>query len=80
MGTYNHAKSFERTQSRRRSATIKKEVSPHRRPKHENPEPGQYDGHLTKFGADAKKFTIGGKYRWKPDENPPVGSYNISYS
>jgi hypothetical protein len=23
-------------------------------------------------------MTIGGKYIWKPDSNPPVGAYNIS--
>jgi hypothetical protein len=22
-------------------------------------------------------MTIGGKYKWKPDSNPPVGAYNI---
>jgi len=22
-------------------------------------------------------MTIGGKYVWKPDSNPPVGAYNI---
>jgi hypothetical protein len=22
-------------------------------------------------------MTIGGKYIWKPDSNPPVGAYNI---
>ena len=22
-------------------------------------------------------MTIGGKYKWKPDSNPPVGAYDI---
>ena len=25
-------------------------------------------------------MTIGGKYVWKPDSNPPVGAYNIDYA
>lgn len=59
-----------------RSAVIKKETSPYRRPKESNPEPGQYDRHLTKFGSNGKKFSIGLPAKWKPDENPPVGGYN----
>jgi len=22
-------------------------------------------------------MTIGGKYKWKPDSNPPVGAYDV---
>ena len=36
-------------------------------PKENNPEPGQYDRHLTKFGSDSKKFSIGLPHKWKPD-------------
>ncbi len=33
-----------------RSAHISQETSPYRRPKEQSPAPGNYDGHLTKFG------------------------------
>ena len=29
------------------------------------------------FGTDAKSFTIGGPYKWKPDSNPPIGGYDL---
>ena len=32
---------------------------------------------MTKFGATTKSFTIGKKYDWKPDQNPPVGGYDL---
>jgi hypothetical protein len=32
---------------------------------------------LTDFGFNPNNMTIGGKYKWKPDSNPPVGAYNI---
>ena len=41
------------------------------------PEPGQYDAHLKPFGSDVKSFTMGSKYKWKPDENPPIGGYDV---
>ena len=27
-----------------------------------------------------KKITLGSKYKWKPDSNPPVGGYDINTS
>lgn len=60
-----------------RAATIKKDLNPFRRPKEYNPDPGQYDGHLTPFGSDVKKFTMGGKYKWKADQNPALGTYDV---
>lgn len=50
-----------------RSAMIRKDQNSFRRPKETNPDPGQYDGHLQPFGADAGNITLGGKYKWKPD-------------
>ena len=39
--------------------------------------PGQYDGHLKEFGySPNKKMTLGGKYKWKADENPAAGQYH----
>jgi len=54
------------------------DVSPYRRPK-ENPPPlGLYDKHLIPFGADLKtKFSIGSKYIFKPNRNPPPGAYEV---
>lgn len=41
----------------------------------ENPSGGEYE--ITKpFGSDLKKMTMGGKYKWKPDSNPPPGLYD----
>jgi hypothetical protein len=63
---------------RSKSALIRPEVYSYRRPKEENPGPGNYDKHLTKFGADVTaNIGMGSKYEFKPDKNPAVGSYNI---
>jgi len=41
-----------------------------------NPDPGQYDNHLTPFAADLKNnFTIGLPYKFVPNNNPPPGLY-----
>ena len=41
-------------------------------PTRNNPEAGAE--HLVPFGEDKKqKITFGGKYKWKPDNNPPPG-------
>ena len=45
-----------------------------------NPSPGQYDGHLTSFGSNAKSFTIGKKYQDKYNNNPGVGYYDPNES
>ena len=34
-----------------------------------------YEPH-TNFGDDSRPMTIGGKYKWKPNENPPPGYYD----
>ena len=45
----------------------------------ENPSPGQYDKHLIPFGKEKKQsMTLGGKYKWKPDTNPPPGYYELA--
>lgn len=45
-------------------------------PMKEMPDAGLYDGHIKAFGSENKsKMTIGGKYKWKPDSNPPPGLY-----
>jgi len=41
-----------------------------------NPGVGQYDGHIKPFGSGLhQRMTLGGKYGWKADDNPPPGSY-----
>jgi hypothetical protein len=35
------------------------------------------DNMLKEFGFNTNNMTIGGKYVWKPDSNPPVGAYDI---
>ena len=50
-----------------KSAVIKEEVSPYRRPLEVLPSPGTYDKHLIEFGKDAKSFKIGEKFSEKYD-------------
>lgn len=53
-------------------------MSTYRRPDENLPEPGKYDGHLVPFGqSKMSNVTMGSKYEFKPDRNPPVGGYNI---
>ena len=60
------------------AAQIKEEVSPYRRPKEVSPDPGQYDNHLTPFGADLNTTaSMGSKYKFKPKEGPAPGQYEV---
>ena len=81
VGGYDHSSAYAMvsTMKRSRSAHIRTEVHSFRRPKENNPGAGHYDGHLTAFGADKKyqNITMGSKYEFKPDKNPPTGAYNI---
>ena len=44
----------------------------------DNPSGGQYS--VTKpFGSGVNRITIGGKYKWKPDTNPPPGLYDPNF-
>ena len=47
-------------------------------PKIPTPDGGMYDAHLKPFGADITQnaVTMGSKYVFKPDSNPPVGGYD----
>jgi hypothetical protein len=77
LGGYDLDSGYAATKYMNRSCIIKGETSPYRRPKEQNPEPGQYDAHLKPFGSDSRKMTLGGKYKWKPDSNPPIGGYDL---
>ena len=43
-------------------------------------DPGNYDGHLTAFGAGLKKIDMGSKYKFVPKEGPAPGQYSASTS
>ncbi len=68
VGQYNVDAGHYMSKSASKSAIIKEETSPYRRPKETSPDPGQYDAHLTKFGSDVKRnIGMGSKYEFKPD-------------
>lgn len=48
----------------------------YQRPKETLPDAGEYEPDKG-FGYSEKKITLGGKYKWKPDENPAVGQYDV---
>jgi len=76
VGAYDIDSSKELVSSRSKAALIREEVSPYRRPKEETPAPGTYDSHLKPFGSELKhSASMGSKYIFKPDSNPPVGAY-----
>ena len=77
IGGYNLDTGYSLVHPNNRSTIISREVSPFRRPKESNPDPGQYSQHIKPFGSDTKSFTMGKKYKWKADENPPIGGYDI---
>lgn len=79
-GIYDIEKAESMTKFRNRSAIIREEVYPYRRPKETPPPLGLYDKHLTPFGADCKtKITMGSKYIFKPlnGSNPGPGIYEV---
>lgn len=46
-------------------------------PSKDNPTAMTYNG-ITPFGSDNKnKMTLGGKYKWKPNDVPPPGYYDV---
>jgi hypothetical protein len=63
IGGYDLDKGYSLIHPNNRSTIITRAVSHYRRPKDSNPDPGQYDKHLTKFGSDTKSFTMGIKYK-----------------
>jgi hypothetical protein len=73
-GTYSANESA--VKSRVRSALIREDVSPYRRPQDTTPDPGTYDGHLTSFGSGLKKVDMGSKYKFVPKEGPAPGQYS----
>lgn len=44
------------------------------------PDGGTYDKHIQPFGTIPQKMTLGGKYKFVPDSNPPPGLYDPSDS
>ncbi len=76
VGAYDVDQAIIQTKPTIPSAIITKNLFQKKAPE-QSPAPGEYDGHLKDFGYNTKNMTIGGKYVWKPDSNPPVGAYNI---
>ena len=76
VGGYNTDRGFDSISPSKRSAIIREPTSTYRRPQEKLPEPGSYDGHLVPFGKHKmSNVTMGSKYEFKPDKNPPVGGY-----
>ena len=49
----------------------------YKKPAEIGPDGGEYDPDAGKgFGYSPQKMTIGGKYQWKPNDNPPPGLYD----
>ena len=79
VGGYDPDRAFNSVSPNKRSAMIREPVSSYRRPKEVGPDP--YDGHLTPFGkGKMSNVTMGSKYEFKPDRNPPVGGYHTDRS
>lgn len=73
-GAYNIESGHNMSKSSVRSAHIREDTSPYRRPIEKSPGPGEHTGHLTAFGADVtRNITMGSKYEFKPDKNPAPG-------
>jgi len=78
VGGYDIESANKHTKSKSRAAHIREETSPYRRPIDNDPGPGHHDGHLDAFGSKiTHKMDFGNKYVFKPDNNPPVGAYDI---
>jgi hypothetical protein len=74
VGYYNPELAESVTKTKIRAAIIKEPSNKFPKQIDPSPSPGQYDAHLTPFGAGNKnRMTIGPKYQFKPDDNPAVG-------
>ena len=78
-GYYEPTKADEITKTKSQTAIIKP-PNEFRLPAETSPAPGEYDGHLKPIGADLQKITMGSKYEFKIDNNPPVGTYETDVS
>ena len=74
-GQYEPEGSVNQTKPKSQAAIIREETG-YKVPREIGPDPGAYDGHLTKFGESPQKMTIGGKYKHTYDANPAPGSYD----
>ena len=67
VGQYNIDSGHNMSKASTKSAIIREDTSPYRRPKENSPGPGHHDSHLTPFGSDGKNIGMGSKYVFKPD-------------
>mmetsp|Transcript_1434 Transcript_1434/g.1935 ORF Transcript_1434/g.1935 Transcript_1434/m.1935 type:complete len:294 (+) Transcript_1434:192-1073(+) len=77
-GTYEIEEAASAIKHRPQSAVIREPTYLRVKPSESNPDPGQYDAHLTPFGSGLKSnVDIGksAKYQFKPNSNPPPGLY-----
>lgn len=76
-GSYDVESSYRMVKARSPDVRIREPLIAEKRQKERGPDPGQYDAHLTPFGANiTNKAIFGSKYEFKPDKNPPPGLYN----
>jgi hypothetical protein len=77
VGAYEAEKAKDAISFRNLQTVIHEDFIKEKRKQVPSPDPGQYDRHLTPFGADVKGNPgMGSKYVFKPDSNPPVGAYD----
>ena len=76
-GLYSIEEADALTKPKTRSAIIREDFIQNKRKQEPSPDPGQYDNHLTPFASDTKpNVTMGSKYEFKADRNPPPGLYD----
>jgi hypothetical protein len=81
VGAYEIMEAMGKTSNspRTKSVIIKEATSSYRRPKEHSPDPGAYVEDVITFGKDVHtNITFGEKYKFKADNNPPVGAYDIT--
>ena len=80
VGTYNPDPAMKHVKEKKYEAYFLSYKKP--KPQlNDGPDPGTYDRHLTSMGENIKQsMTLGGKYEWKADNNPPVGGYDPNES
>ena len=80
VGIYDVDRGIGLTSSKSRSTIIKEDGMKQKRPKDKSPDPGQYDQHLKPFGSEVRpSVSMGSKFEFKADSNPPVGGYDVMY-
>jgi len=78
VGGYDVESGDNATKFKNRYTIIREDVIKNKRQPEVTPDGGSYDGHLKAFGSDVKgNITMGSKYEFRPNSNPPPGAYEI---